>query len=67
MGACIMVAQHFGAKQRKELSITIGNCITLTAIAVLIIMVVAAIVVRPILELLQTPASIIDWCTSYLF
>ena len=66
MGASIMVAQHFGAKQRKELSITIGNCITLTAIAVLIIMVVAAIVVRPILELLQTPASIIDWCTSYL-
>ena len=66
MGASIMVAQHFGAKQRKELSITIGNCITLTAIAVLIIMVVAVIVVRPILELLQTPASIIDWCTSYL-
>ena len=66
MGASIMVAQYFGAKQRKELSITIGNCITLTAIAVLIIMVVSAIVVRPILELLQTPASIIDWCTSYL-
>ena len=66
MGASIMVAQYFGAKQRKELSVTIGNCITLTAIAVLIIMVVSAIVVRPILELLQTPASIIDWCTSYL-
>ena len=66
MGASIMVAQYFGAKQRKELSITIGNCITLTAIAVLIIMVVSAIVVRPILELLQTPDSIIDWCTSYL-
>ena len=66
MGASIMVAQHFGAKQRKELSATIGNCITLTAVAVLIIMVVSAIVVRPILELLQTPASIIDWCTSYL-
>ena len=66
MGASIMVAQYFGAKQRKELSATIGNCITLTAVAVLIIMVVSAIVVRPILELLQTPASIIDWCTSYL-
>lgn len=66
MGASIMVAQYFGAKQRKELSATIGNCITLTGIAVLIIMVVAVIVVRPILELLQTPASIIDWCTSYL-
>ena len=66
MGASIMVAQYFGAKQRKELSITIGNCITLTAVAVLIIMVAALIIVRPMLELLQTPASIIDWCTSYL-
>ena len=66
MGASIMVAQYFGAKQRKELSATIGNCITLTGIAVLIIMIVSVIVVRPILELLQTPASIIDWCTSYL-
>ena len=66
MGASIMVAQYFGAKQRKELSYTIGNCITLTAIAVLIIMVMAAIISRPLLELLKTPDSIIDWCTSYL-
>ena len=29
-------------------------------------MVVAMIVVRPLLELLGTPVSIIDWCTSYL-
>lgn len=66
MGASIMVAQYFGAKQRKELSATIGNCITLTALAVLIIMVVSMIIVRPLLELLGTPTSIIDWCTSYL-
>ena len=66
MGAGIMVAQYFGARQRKELSATIGNCITLTALAVLIIMIVSMIIVRPLLELLQTPASIIDWCTSYL-
>ncbi|MBQ7934382.1 MAG: MATE family efflux transporter, partial [Lachnospiraceae bacterium] len=66
MGASIMVAQYFGAKQREELSHTIGNCITLTAIAVGIVMVVAVIVVRPLLELLDTPASIIGWCESYL-
>ena len=66
MGASIMVAQYFGARQRKELSATIGNCITLTGIAVLIIMVVSMIIVRPLLELLGTPSSIIDWCTSYL-
>lgn len=66
MGASIMVAQYFGAKQREELSQTIGNCITLTAIAVVIIMVLSVLVVRPLLELLGTPDSIIDWCTSYL-
>jgi len=66
MGASIMVSQHFGAKQREELSYTIGNCISLTAIAVLIVMVLSVILVRPLLVLLDTPASIIDWCTSYL-
>ncbi|MBR5565223.1 MAG: MATE family efflux transporter [Roseburia sp.] len=66
MGASIMVAQYFGAKQREELSQTIGNCITLTAIAVLVIMVVSVFITRPLLELLGTPVSIIDWCTDYL-
>ncbi|MBE5884728.1 MAG: MATE family efflux transporter [Lachnospiraceae bacterium] len=66
MGASILVAQYFGAKQREELSYTIGNCIWLTAASVVIIMVLSVIVVRPLLELLKTPDSIIDWCTSYL-
>ena len=66
MGAGIMVAQYFGAKQREELSRTIGNCITLTILSTLIIMVVAVIITRPLLELLNTPDSIIDWCHSYL-
>lgn len=66
MGASIMVAQYFGAKQREELSHTIGNCISLTAIATGIVMVVSVIVVRPLLELLKTPDSIIGWCESYL-
>lgn len=66
MGASILVAQYFGAKQREELSYTVGNCISLTAMAVGIVMVLAVIVVKPLLVLLDTPASIIDWCHSYL-
>lgn len=66
VGAGIMVSQYFGAKEREKLSITIGNCITLTAIATLFVMVVASLVARPLLELLGTPESIIDWCHSYL-
>lgn len=66
VGAGIMVSQYFGAKEREELSMTIGNCITLTAIASVFVMVVASLVARPLLELLNTPDSIIDWCHSYL-
>lgn len=66
VGAGIMVSQYFGAKEREKLSLTIGNCITLTAIATLFVMVVASLVARPLLELLDTPESIIDWCHSYL-
>lgn len=66
VGASIMVSQYFGAKEREELSQTIGSCILLTAIASLLVMVVASLVARPLLELLNTPDSIIDWCTSYL-
>lgn len=67
VGAGVMVSQYFGAREREELSITIGNCITLTAISSLIIMGLGAVVIRPLLELLKTPDSIIDWCASYLF
>ena len=66
MGASIMVAQYFGAKQREQLSHTIGNCIFLTAVASAIIMVLAVLVVHPLLVLLKIPDTIIDWCTSYL-
>lgn len=65
-GAGIMVAQYFGAKDREKLSHTIGVCISLTAIASLIIMFIGPIVTRPLLSFLNTPASIIDWCADYL-
>ena len=65
-GAGIMVAQYFGAKERRKLSHTIGVCISLTAIASLAIMIVGPLVTRPLLNFLNTPASIIDWCSDYL-
>ena len=65
-GAGILVAQNFGAKDRVRLSQTIGNCITLTAIATGFIMVAGVVVTRPLLVLLHTPDSILSWCTDYL-
>ena len=66
VGAGIVVAQYFGAKQREDLSKSIGCCITLTGISSLIVMVIAPLVTKPLLRLLQTPDSLIDWCNSYL-
>ena len=66
VGASVMVSQYFGARKREELSKTIGNSITLTAIVSLIIMVMGLLLVKPLLRLLSTPASIIDWCADYL-
>ena len=66
VGASIMVSQYFGARDREGLSFTIGNCLTLTTISALFVMILGTIVARPMLELLNTPDSILDWCTSYL-
>jgi putative MATE family efflux protein len=65
-GASIMVSQYFGAKNREALSYTIGNCITVTAIASVGLIVVAAPFIRPVLEMLNTPETIIDGCADYL-
>ena len=66
VGIGIMVSQYHGARQREELSHSIGTSITLTFIASLIVMILAPLVSRPLLELLNTPESYIDWCESYL-
>lgn len=65
-GAGIMVSQYFGAKDREKLSRSIGVCLTLTAVTSTIIMIIGPIVVRPMLSFINTPPSILDWCTNYL-
>ncbi|NLP18830.1 MAG: MATE family efflux transporter, partial [Firmicutes bacterium] len=65
-GAGIMVSQYFGAKDRARLSRSIGACITLAAIASSILMLIGPLVIRPMLTLINTPESILDWCADYL-
>ena len=65
-GAGIVVSQNFGARDRRGLSEAIGNCITLSFLASVLIMVVGPLVTMPLLTLLGTPASIIGWCAQYL-
>ena len=65
-GASIMTSQYFGAKNREALSKTVGNSITVTAIASLLLMLVASPLITPVLKMLNTPDSILEWCSDYL-
>jgi putative MATE family efflux protein len=65
-GAGIVVSQRYGAKDRKGLTEAIGNCLALSAIATVVIMIVGPLISMPMLKMLGTPESIIYWCDSYL-
>ena len=65
-GAGIVISQHYGARDREGLSFSVGNCLTLAAIASVLIMIIGPLVAKPFLELLGTPDTILDWCTQYL-
>ena len=66
VGASIMVSQYFGAQKRDELAKAVGACITVTAAASVLIMIVGPLIAGPLLRLLNTPESIIGWCEEYL-
>ena len=65
-GAGIVVSQSFGARDREGLTRAIGNCIALSFLATIVIMIIGPLVTMPLLTLLGTPESIMDWCVSYL-
>ena len=65
-GAGILVSQAFGAKDRERLSVAVGNCITLTALASAVIMLLGVLLARPVLVMLHTPSEIIEDAIRYL-
>ena len=65
-GAGIVVSQSFGARDRDGLTKAIGNCIALSFLATILIMIIGPLVTMPLLTLLGTPDSIIGWCAQYL-
>ena len=65
-GAGIVVSQYFGANDREKLSRSIGNCITLAAIASVASMIIGTAITTPMLRMLNTDPDIIDWCSGYL-
>ncbi|HOQ64054.1 MAG TPA: MATE family efflux transporter, partial [Clostridia bacterium] len=65
-GAGILVSQAFGARNKQLLSTVIGNCITLTAIVSVLIMIVGVVLSPWLLRTLATPDAIIQDAIAYL-
>ncbi len=65
-GAGILVSQYYGAKNRERLEKTIGNCITITMIASVFVMIVGPLITGPLLRMVNTLPEIYDDCKAYL-
>lgn len=70
MGVCsgfaIPVAQEFGARHEENMRRYVANCVWLSIIFAVIMTVLVSILCRPILQVMQTPANIIDSSYSYI-
>ena len=71
MGVCsgfaIPVAQEFGARHEENLRRYVANCVWLSVIFAVVLTVLVAILCRPILQVMRTPANIIDSSYNYIF
>ena len=65
-GTSIMVAQYFGARERKLLSQSVGNAITLILLSSVIIMALGIPLSSSLLRLTNTPVETFDMAHSYL-
>lgn len=71
MGICngfaVIVAQYFGAKDEVNLRKAVANSIWLAIILGCIVTALTCIFCKPILHLMNTPESIFDYASTYIF
>lgn len=65
-GAGVLVSQYYGARKSDELGMTIGNCITITGIATLVIMIIGPLLTGPLLNAVGTLPEVYHDSRSYL-
>lgn len=65
-GFSILMAQHFGAGDHRELSRTVGASISLSAVAAAVTLLLSQLTIVPVLRLLGTPDNIINDSVLYL-
>ena len=65
-GFGILMAREFGARQMENLRRVVGSSVSLSVGSALLFLVLGQIAARPVLQMLNTPAQILDWATLYL-
>ena len=65
-GVGILVAQYFGAKDKKRLSVCVGTSITLVFATALLVTAAGVPLSRPLLTLINTPDTYYELAAAYL-
>lgn len=65
-GFAILMAQHFGAKDHRQLSRSVGASVTLCLIFTVLLMVLSQLAARPVMGVLNTPEDILPGALLYL-
>jgi len=66
VGANVLVARYFAAKQEQELRKTVHTAITISVICGVILAIVGVVAAKQLLIWMQSPAEVIDLATLYL-
>ena len=66
VGANVLVARHYGAKQEQEVKDTIHTAMTVSVFSGLLLTVVGVIAARQLLVSMNSPAEVIDLAALYL-
>lgn len=66
MGSSIMIAQYYGAKDEEGMRHACAGCVRICVISAIMMTMIALMVKRPCLQLLQTPNSIFTMADQYL-
>lgn len=65
-GVNVMVARYIGIKNEKAVQETVQTAIAMAGIAGLILTIIGFVLAKPLLEILGTPAEVIDLSVNYM-
>lgn len=66
VGANVLVARYYGARQEEEVSQTVHTSILISLIGGALLAVAGVILARPLLKLMDTPEDVIDLSVRYM-